>query len=251
MTADVPLEDWRQVQNAGAQVAVMTSESGDEPTGVCVDGGAVFAEIGLPAPHERTSAVNRQQAASNCQNSATLYFARLVSRLAEPLLPACAAIPADAVPGGIYRIHYCFRLSGDQMAAAEVMERAKRSMFIMDDDSVARKRLEWRRATGVDPWTRLRWAGLEVPTNPGGREAGGATDFLIARSADTPGLRFHPFRFHGVSATVVEVTGDASSQPAGPNGAYHYARYRQVWIRSQGSDWRVSEWSVETFAALP
>lgn len=134
------------------------------------------------------------------------------------------------------------------MAAAEVFGRLKQHQLMLEDDSVARKRLEWRRATGVDQWTRLRWAGEDVPPNAGDRQTGGATDFLIARSADLPGLDFHPVKFHGVSATVVEVDGHASYRPADLNGRSLSANYRQVWQRPSGRDWRVTEWSVEPFA---
>lgn len=245
MSADVPLEIWRRVQAAG-QIADLAVVPRDGSEGACVDGGAVFAEIGLPAPHARSPAINRQRAASNCVDSGTLFFSRLLVELAEPLFPGCAAIPREFLSDGISRLQFCSRLTGDQVAAAEVMGLAHRDVSVREDDSVSRKRAEWARATGVNPWTRLRWAGEDVPPNPGGREAGGATDFLIARSADTPGLQFDPVAFNGTSATVVEVDGHASKS-AGPDGGSLYANYRQVWRRTAGNEWRVAEWSVEPF----
>lgn len=245
MRADVPLDVWGQVQ-AAAQIADLAVAPRDGSEGVCMDGGAVFAEIGLPAPNARSPAINRQRAASNCQDSGTLFFSRLLVELAEPLFPGCAAIPREFIADGVTRLYFCFRLTGDQVAAAEVMGLAHRDVSVREDDSLARKRAEWARATGVNPWTRLRWAGEDVPPNPGGREAGGATDFLIARSVDSPGLRFDPVTFNGVSATVVEVGGHAS-KAAGPDSGSLYANYRQVWRRTAGNEWRVTEWSVEPF----
>lgn len=245
MRADVPLDVWRQVQAAGqiADLAVVP-RSGSE--GGCMDGGAVFAEIGVPATDSRSPAINRQRAASSCEDSGTLFFSRLLVQQAERLLPGCAAISRDFLSEGVTRLHFCFRLTGDQVAAAEVMGLAHSDVSVGEDDSVARKRAEWARATGVNPWTRLRWAGEDVPPNPGGRDAGGATDFLIARSEESRDLRFHPVAFNGVSATVVEVSGHASKS-AKPESGSLYADYRQVWRRIAGQEWRVTEWSVEPF----
>ena len=248
MHADVPLEVWSQVQAAGqvADLAVVPRQGAES---ACMDGGAVFAEIGLPAANSRSPTINRQRAASSCQDSGTLFFSRLLAQLAEQLLPGCAAIPRDFLSDAVTRLHYCRRLTGDQIAAAEVMGLAHRETSVREDDSLARKRVEWARATGVNPWTRLRWAGEDVPPNPGGRDAGGATDFLIARSEEAPSLRFHPVAFNGVSATVVEVSGHASKS-AEPNSGSLYANYRQVWRRTAGQEWRVTEWSVEQFAPV-
>lgn len=249
MQADVPLEVWRQVQAAG-QIADLEVVPRAGSEGVCLDGGAVFAEVGLPAANSRVPTVNRQRAASNCQDSGTLFFARRLAELAEPLLPGCAAIPRDFLSGGVRRLYYCFRLTGDQVAAAEVWGLAQRDVNVRENDSLARKRVEWTQATGVNPWTRLRWAGEDVPPNPGGRDVGGATDFLIARSEESPGLRFDPTTSKGVSASVVEVTGYASKATGLGSGSV-YANYHQVWQHAPGGDWRVTDWSVEPFTLVP
>lgn len=250
MTADVPRDVWRQIQRAGDQLLTPVYVKTPAPIDVCMDGGAIFAEVGLPAPDDRTRSVNTQRASSNCESNPIVSFARLAAVLAEPLFPACAVVPADAEPDGAYGLANCFRFTGDQMAAAEVFGRASQDLQVLDDDSMARKRLEWRRAMGVDPWTRLQWAGLNVSRNRVGHEEGGATDFLIARAAESPGLRFEPGKLHGVSSTAVEVEGFASYRPADGEGRSVYATYRQVWRRTTLSDWRVTEWVVGPFAPV-
>lgn len=250
MTADVPQEVWRQIQQAGDELLIPVEVRTPAPIDVCMDGGAIFAEIGLPSPDNRSRARIKQLSSSSCESNAIVSFARLAAKLAEPLFPACAAISGDAAPDGVFRLSNCFRFSGDEMAAAEVFSRARQDLRILKDDSITRKRLEWRRVTGVDPWTRLQWAGRDIPRNRVGHDEGGATDFLIAREGECPGLSFEPGKLHGVSSTVVEVDGFASCRPADRQGQSVYATYRQVWRRAPHSDWRVMEWVVGPFAPV-
>ena len=205
MRADVPLDVWRQVQAAGqiADLAVVP-RSGSE--GGCMDGGAVFAEIGVPATDSRSPAINRQRAASSCEDSGTLFFSRLLVQQAERLLPGCAAISRDFLSEGVTRLHFCFRLTGDQVAAAEVMGLAHSDVSVGEDDSVARKRAEWARATGegllyllVEYSLNTCFALVVLHVISGAKHAHGCTRLLDIADIG-PGHRTRPRSFGATGA---------------------------------------------------
>lgn len=111
MTADVPQEVWRQIQQAGDELLVPVEVRTPAPIDVCMDGGAIFAEIGLPSPDNRSRARIKQLSSSSCESNAIVSFARLAAKLAEPLFPACAAISGEAAPDGVFRLSIVFDLA--------------------------------------------------------------------------------------------------------------------------------------------
>lgn len=259
MVAPVSLETWEEVQALGriatrrverAPASAPNTAGATVVDDVCMDGGAIFAEVGRPASGSWGVGENSSLSVSSCSDTPTTYFARRLVTLAELYFPECSRISPDVTPGGVYRLRACFSLSGDQMAAAEILNRTADDPRTIDSDSTERRRREWQRALGVTPWTRLTWAGQDVARNPGGGDAGGATDFLISRAAELPGLDFRPLAFEGVSANRVDVTGAATYRPDEPNAATRLANYRQTWERSPGQEWRVTTWTIDAFAPV-
>lgn len=148
----------------------------------------------------------------------------------------------------ILNLERCFALNGDRQAAAEVLRR-----FEDPPRFEGATRKDWRDLLGIDPWTRLTWNGEVVPPNPGGRDAGGATDFLMAKAADSGAFNFMITEAEGLNSQEVTTSGEAWIGMQNTVGEYvtHTAPMTQTW-RLRGGEWRIAEWTIGSFApALP
>lgn len=131
----------------------------------------------------------------------------------------------------------CYQLTGDQLAAVEVMNRFKGEPW--GDEAVAQ--MAWRRTTGVDESTRLILNGDQI--------RGDAPGALVARLGSVRNLHLALTKIHGVSSREVQTEGWASyTAPTADNGQTVDATFTQVWrLSSTGQGWRLAEWRFEPF----
>lgn len=236
MTAEVPAEVWATVREEAADAdrafVPLSQDTGGE---VCLDGGAVMVEIGTPALRPRPASV-RRRAVSDCAPSPTLRFTTLLANLAVARFPACLAIDPDTVSDpGVSRLSWCFRLEGDQLAAAEVRNRFR------GEPGEGALPAAWRDATGLEAGTRLTWNGEVFET--------GAPAVLIARAAAMPGFQLGLSEIRGVSSREVRTTGHASSVT---DGGSRYADFIQIWRYDENvREWRLREWTFGPFEKPP
>lgn len=236
MTADVPLELWttvvREAADADREFVPMV-EGGTAD--ICLDGGAVMIEIGVPASRPRPALI-RHRAVSDCAASPAIRFAGRLADLAVEELPGCAAIDPDTVPdGGVWRLSYCFTLKGDQLAAAQV-----RNRFLGEPVMGASPEV-WRQATGLEAGTRLKWNGETFDA--------GAPAALISRVAVLSNFQLSLRELQGVSSHEVRTIGAANYLDGVESW---YADFTQIWRYDDGArEWRLRDWSFGPFEVPP
>lgn len=241
MTRDISIDVWNQVR---ADSVIADRVLAPLPGGaalideVCMDGGAVMVEIGAPATAPSGPASVRRLARSSCSDGPTLQFVRQLARLAVASFPACSAIESDwGRDGSVMVLRDCFRLTGDRLAAVEVMNRFKGEPW--GDEAGAQ--MAWRRTTGVDDYTRLTLNGELI--------RGDAPRVLVARLGSMQNLRLVLSKVHGVSSREVRTEGWASYvEPTAANRPTLNATFTQVWRwTGAGQGWSLAEWRFEPF----
>lgn len=244
MTREISIDVWNQVRAEAAIADRVLAPLPGKPGGagaiedVCMDGGAVMVETGAPATAAHNPASVRRLARSSCNVGPTLIFARQLASRALASFPACSAIDSAWGPdGAIMVLRDCYQLTGDQLAAVEVMNRFKGEPW--GDEAVAQ--MAWRRTTGVDESTRLILNGDQI--------RGDAPGALVARLGSVRNLHLALTKIHGVSSLEVQTEGWASyTAPTADNGQTVDATFTQVWrLSSTGQGWRLAEWRFEPF----
>lgn len=238
MTAQVSSAVWEQVRTQALLADKALAPLGTPDDDICMEGGAVLAEIGEPAWGARQPAAIRSRAQSSCAQDNTVQFARSVALLAAETLPACAVIDANRWgDGGIRRLRACFQLSGDQVAAAEVMNRFQ---GVPSGDAKSSK-ISWFDLTGVEDGTQLSWNGRTF----GAR----APENLIDQITAHPNMQMSLITLRGISSREVEAAGVASyTTTTAEGGQWLRAEFKQVWRKYGGAQgWRLMEWRVGAF----
>jgi hypothetical protein len=174
----------------------------------------------------------RRKVEDACESGPAQTFAVDVQRLALGLIPHCAALDPRQHRNEAAMLGACRILSGDRVAAAEVLNRANGFQRIGGREDAHRM------AGLFADRAHIEWAG-ELYSGSG-REA---NEWWAARLQRENGWTNAYFdRVEGESAVRVTLSGSLS-RPLGDSGL-ETASLRQIWGRDWNGDWRVERATV-------
>ena len=193
----------------------------------------VFTVEAVDPAEEDEQPVVRRRTEDACQDGLAEAYAGELERAAVPLIPHCARLDPQLHRGHASLLAACGALSGDRLAAAEVMNRVSlfRNITEPEDASVISSLFEpdsivdWNGERNEGPWSAATFWAAKVGIGDGG-------------------IPFFYSNVHGESADRVRVTGMLSRPLAG--GAYETALVEQIWARD-GSAFSIESISVGPF----
>ena len=159
----------------------------------------------------------RRAVQDSCEEALVFGYGLELARLAVASLPSCDRLEADQHRNNVTRLQACGALSGDTLAAAEVMNAYRPSRV-----GEAGPPFAFNAPVSID------WNGERAS----GRQAAQA----LWKTRMTLGREILPYRFHGEAEERVRVTGDA---PVGDGEQRGLAPFEQIWI------WELERWVIE------
>lgn len=195
-----------------------------------------------PVDRWKTQAV-RRRTEDACGGALTTEFAFFLADEAVKALAPCETLDPEQTRNRITQLDQCLGLGGDRLAAAELAN--ARSRFGPRARQDMTNANVWRAALGTNGSPRLSWAGQSVQTEQGRNNP--VAEFIAARMAERPDLRFLQQRFEGRSSREGVIEGEAYYTEGEISMV---APYRQIWVWDPGlNEWMLSEWTVEPFRA--
>lgn len=232
MKAAVPQAIWdrviRRSEDFHRTYALLSGED-PESRSICLHGW-VYAIEALDRPRGRLPAELRRKTESACENGPGSEFAEELAALALALFPHCAAIDLEKQRNEATVLDLCRVLSGDRLAAAEVLNLANGFLQLQDSDDAYRIRGAFADQTAIE------WAG-ERYTGPGYRAAEFWLSQLQRRTTN-----LYIAGIEGRSADQVLLTGTlarSADTPRGRNTGYEQARVEQSWRRDNNGEMRL------------
>lgn len=222
MQAQIPQAAWSEAfyRAAYADRSLVPIPEDPEVQTICIHPWNYVFEASVPADAVyRRSARVRRHSASSCDDAPLLYFAADLQRLVLPLFPACDALDRNRYGNAVLRLIQCQRLSGDRLAAAEVMNLASAFERIggFEEPHALDHLFAWDAA--ID-WNGQRHA-------PNDRETAA---FWRARIDEDEVRGFHMEMAEGQSRNRVRLTGYLfRNQPGTDDGTLSRARFEQIW----------------------
>lgn len=241
MQAQIPEAAWSEAFYRAAyadRILVPIPEDSEVQT-ICIHPWNYVFEASVPADaiYGRSARV-RRHSASSCDDAPLLYFAADLQRLVLPLFPACDALDRDRYGNAVLRFIQCQRLSGDRLAAAEVMNLASafERMGRFEETHSLDHLFAWD--------ATIDWNGQRHARND--RETAA---FWRARIAEHRVTGFHVEAAEGQSRNRVRLTGYLFRNRPGTNdGTQSRARFEQIWASTlsgiQVSSITVAPWQV-------
>lgn len=185
----------------------------------------------------------RRRTESSCGGGLTTRFAYWLAGLAVEQIPWCRLLNDESQRNAVTLAVTCLMLEGDRITAAEVYnDRLSDGPWEQDEDlSIS----EWRQRLGFQGSPTLRWGDQTIRSTSWRNQE--LLDFLFARFADHPHLRFWPTQIEGVDTRHVLVRGIAEATTA--EDVRLTADYTQTWSWREGIlQWSLDEWTVGPFA---
>lgn len=236
MQASVPQAVWAEVMwraiYADRALVPVPPPVSDRQT-ICLHPWTYMFEATEPAaPDAGIAASVRRYDVDACEEAPLIQFASDFRRLALPLFPACDALDGRLYGNPVQRLVRCQHLSGDRLAAAEIMNLAHPFMDIggsadphdLDD--------------AFDTEAVIDWNGRRRPAdhrNP--------ARFWQERIAEDQVNSFQIERIEGQSRDAARLTGYLHRDRPGRNdGSCLRARMVQVWTGNHVSSATVGPW---------
>jgi hypothetical protein len=243
MEAAIPQAVWDEVllrANTADRAFVPVPERQSTGESICIHPTVYLFEASDPAiPIYGMPARIRRHSANTCNDAPLLRFAADFRRLALPLFPACEALDASAWGDQISRLVTCQRLSGDRLAAAQIMNLAAAFRSADGPDDLR----EIRDLTDHD--AVIDWNGRRRGTDD--REPAA---FWLARMAEDHVSYLSIEAAEGVSVDRVRIAGRLFRDRPGTNdGTSQMARFEQIWARTvsgtQITSFTVGPWETQ------
>jgi hypothetical protein len=244
--APVTHEAWEQVVDQ-ARIADRVLEPlpprADGAISICAHAWVQTVEI-ANVPRERFGDETvRRRTESACGGGLATRFAFWLADLAVEQIPWCRLIDEDSERNGVTRAATCLILAGDRLAAVELYNARLADIDWRDLSNLDPNALRGR-LMGVRGDVSLTWDSEILRTESFSDRR--LADFLLARFADHPYLRFWPTHVEGVDTRTVHVGGVAEATT--PEDVRITADYTQTWIWDPyGLQWALSEWTVDAF----
>ena len=231
LRAPVPLEVWENVVERSVhfdrQLVPLPDEVGtasSEEITLCLHGWVYTIEATDPARGEHQPATLRRRTEDACDNGLTETYAQELERAAVPLLAPCARLDPRQHRNGATLLSACRLLSGDRLAAAEVLNRSH--PFFRDADDAAELARLFEYDATVD-WNGERNEGRNS-----------AARFWAAKVQGSGGSRFYYDGVDGKGGGEVLVKGRLFRPVEVPDGAPsldEVARVEQLWSEREGA----------------
>ncbi len=252
LEAPASLEIWREVV-ARAEFAdreLVPSVVGREEVAICLHGWTSTVEMtNSPVGRGRVAPV-RRRTENACDGALTTRYAFFVAEQTLKAQPQCQGLDPDLQRNTATLIATCVALKGDRIAAGSVHDQIRdgRPRNGLDQTSP----LAWQTYMGINGSPRLDWAGQVMTTERGVDRA--VAEFIVARLAERPGLRFELASYEGVDSRRVKVTGHARYAEETTDGQERefQAPFTQTWVWDPNlSQWMLSDWTVQPFSPSP
>lgn len=221
--AVVPYEVWTEVLARSAHfdrsLVPLPSRPGERST--CSPRWVYTVEATDPArANLRQPAALRRTTENSCADGLAEAFAMDAQRLALPLFPHCGRIDLGQDGNPAAQLGACWLLSGDRMAAVEVLNRLRALLQagqsqVVDDLGIFKRD------------ARIEWHGRPSP------DRGAASAFWLSGLAEAPRATFFYEVVEGLAADRVRVTGALWRYTGGENSVptTHYAApVEQIWV---------------------
>lgn len=184
----------------------------------------------------------RRRTEDACNRGLTIDYAYALAEIAVEAIPPCDALDQEKQRNHVTTLATCLGLKGDRLAAVELRnQRGEIGPGWRRDQTDAGL---WRASLGTNGSPRLNWAGTEVVTDRGGNNR--VAEFIVARIAERPGMRFHQTGFEGVNRQRGAVTGLIEYDV---EDVRYAAPYTQTWVWDPYlSEWMLESWNVQPFA---
>ncbi|WP_282008221.1 hypothetical protein [Brevundimonas aveniformis] len=237
-----------QSRFADRELAPIRDVSGDDPdvesVSICLHAWVQTVEIANAARARLVDEPVRRRTESACGGGLTTRFAFFLADLAVEQIPWCDQIDADTERNAVTQLDTCLMLSGDRLAAADLYNARLADVDWTRDDGLNVG--EVRAHLGVSSPHTLTWGDQVVQAESWSDR--NVAEFLLARFADHPYLRFWPTNIEGVNAEQVVVRGIAEATFGDVRVS---AAYTQTWLWHELSlVWGLSDWSVEPFTPV-
>lgn len=192
----------------------------------------------------------RRRTENACNDALTTRFAFFVAEQTLKAQPHCQGLDPDRQRNVATLLASCMALKGDRVAAGSAFDQISDGRPRQGADLT--NPFVWQNYLGTNGAPRLDWAGQTVVGAQGRDRA--VAEFIIARLAEHPSLRFHPSTYDATDARRVVVTGKAqySEEAEGGEERWLQADFTQTWIWDPYvNQWMVSDWTVQPFALRP
>ena len=200
----------------------VTERTGGETITICLHSWVYVVEATEAPSSDRTAKV-RRTVEDACEDGLAEVYARELANAAVTLLPPCALLDRKQHRNLPSLLRACTSLSGDRLAAAEVMNAVE--VFRRVDRPTEAALLH-----GVFHYSiELDWQGTSV------KGSRAAAETWATNSAGRAIHLFHE-SFEGVTPDEVRFVGFLSRVTEGPGGdwVHHRARVEQTWVRDAG-----------------
>lgn len=241
LSTAIPLSEWdRAVERAGhfeRAMVPLPPPPASEGIALCLDGWLDIVEAGDPTaePDRRV----RRRVESTCEDGLAVAFARYAADAAVRLLPSCALL-ADAYGSHLRALQACAGLTGDRVAAAEVLKRALDLRYAPEREAIPVRYF-------FDDAAVVERAGAAPPT-PG--HAGAA--WLEALGSD-PQATFVVEGARGENAERVRVKGHLEQWRQVPDrdSVLWTAEVEQIWTLGPDRQFSVARATIGAFRPAP
>lgn len=192
----------------------------------------------------------RRRTENACNGALTTRFAFFVAEQTLKAQPHCQGLDPDRQRNVATLLASCMSLKGDRVAAGSVFDQISDGRPRQGADLT--NPFVWQNYLGTNGSPRLDWAGQTVVGAQGRDRA--VAEFIIARLAEHPTLRFYPSIYDATDARRVVVTGRArySEDAEGGGERWFEADFTQTWVWDPNlNEWMVSDWTVQPFSLRP
>jgi hypothetical protein len=225
MRAPVPQPVWDETVQRAAHFDRSFDARAEDPSPLCLHASVHVVEAAEPNRFRGHELAVRRKTESACGGGPATLYAQEVQRLAVGLLPHCAALDPERYRNPAMMLSGCYRLHGDRLAAAEVMNRAEPFSEAAGAGGATRIAGLFGHAARID-WAGDRYSG------PGYR-AGAFWAGKLERTQEGNTL-FDIERAEGLTAHRVRLTGSMSRPTDTPQGTatgLETATVEQIWVR--------------------
>jgi hypothetical protein len=246
LTAPVPGTVWQEVIERSAHFdrrfdpppPAPARSNSEQTISLCIHSWVYTIESADPAAHEGPQPRVRRRTEDACEDGLGEAYAGELQRAAVPLLPHCSRLERSQHRNEASLLLACRLLSGDRLAAADVMNRADLLHDVEGEDDA---RLI---STLFDYESVVDWNGER---NEG---TGSAASFWARRVGEGEGRTtlFYD-TIHGETSNRVRLVG--SLLRAGAGSGYEHASVEQIWTRVGDGEFQIERISVGPFGPLP
>ena len=240
--AAVPHDVWFDVLGRSELLHrdLMPSVANKQEVNICLHAWLYLAEANEPARADGSRASVRRKVGDACQDGPVPAFAAELQQMALPLFPHCDRLEPANHRNPAAQLGACRLLSGDRMAAAEVMNRADVLRGFRSPSDREQIAGLFGHSVSID------WAGEK-------RKLGmmAAKDFWADKLLAVGGANFYFEKAEGRSAEKVRLTGafSRSEDPPGGEGrsVYYRAPVEMTWQFGPSQQWEIVAVTVGTW----